>query len=85
MQMSLSTSGCESIRELQHNLCGSSDYARATGISILDKGYSPSSAADCLGIDLSAVCRYRSDCLCGGAVEQLEKCHQGYRGFGDSF
>ncbi len=84
MQISLSTSDRDTLRTLQRNLCGSSDYARVTCILMLDKGYSPSSTADCLGIDLSTVYRYRSAYLHGGAAELLENRHKGYWGLLDS-
>lgn len=84
MKIQLSTSEREKLRQLQRNLCGSSDYARVTCILMLDKGYTPSAISDCLGIDPSTVYRYRSSYLHGGAAELLENRHKGYWGLLDS-
>ena len=84
MQMTLSTSELEVLRRLQRNLAGSSDYARVTCILMLGKGNSPSFVADCLGIDVSTVYRYRTAYLHGGESELLENRHKGYWGLLDS-
>lgn len=80
MQINLSTSDLEVLRSLQRNLAGSSDYARVTCILMLAKGNSPSFVADCLGIDVSTVYRYKNAYLHGGESELLENRHKGYWG-----
>ena len=47
-------------------------------------GNSPSFVAECLGIDISTVYRYRSAYLHGGASELLENRHKGYWGLPES-
>ncbi len=84
MQIDLSPSELRSLRELQRNLSGSSDYARVTCILMLSMGNSPTFVADCLGIDGSTVYRYRNAYLHGGTGELLENPYKGYKGLLDS-
>jgi len=80
MQIELFTSDINTLRELQCNLAGSSDYAYVTCILMLGMGNSPSFVAECLGIDSSTVYRYRTAFLHGGVSELLENRHKGYWG-----
>ena len=80
MQIELSPSDLSTLRKLQRNLAGSSDYARVTCILMLSMGNSPSFVSACLGIDSSTVYRYRSAYLRGGIGELLENRHKGYWG-----
>ena len=84
MQIELSPSDIKTLRKLQRNLAGSSDYARVTCILMLGMGNPPSFVAECLGIDSSTIYRYRSAFLHGGVSEQLEDRHKGYWGLLDS-
>ena len=84
MQIELSTSDIDTLRKLQRNLAGSSDYARVTCILMLGMGTPPSFVAECLGIDSSTVYRYRSAFLHGGVGKLLENRHKGYWGLPDS-
>ena len=84
MELQLSTSEMEVLRNLQRNLAGSSDYARVTCILMLGMGNTPSFVASCLGIDASTVYRYRSAYLHGGTDKLLENRYKGYWGLLDS-
>lgn len=84
MKMRLTTSEREELRKLQHNLYGSSDYASATCILMLDTGYTLSAISDCLGISISTVYRYNSSYLHDGEGELLENRHKGYWGLFDN-
>jgi transposase len=84
MQLELSQSDIKTLRKLQRNLTGSSDYARVTCILMLYMGNSPSFISECLGIDSSTVYRYRGAFLSGGVGELLENRHKGYWGMLDS-
>ena len=59
---------------------GRSDYARVTCILMLSMGNTPIFVADCLGIDISTIYRYRSLYLEGGLDKLLENRYRGYQG-----
>jgi hypothetical protein len=61
-------------------LQGRLDYARVTCILMLSMGNTPIFVADCLGIDISTVYRYRSLYLEGGLDKLLENRYRGYQG-----
>ena len=80
MELTLSPTEIEELRKLQRNLQGRSDYARVTCILMLSMGNTPIFVADCLGIDISTIYRYRSLYLEGGLDKLLENRYRGYQG-----
>ena len=80
MELTLSPTEIEELRKLQCNLQGRSDYARVTCILMLSMGNTPIFVADCLGIDISTIYRYRSLYLEGGLDKLLENRYRGYQG-----
>ena len=80
MELALSPTEIEELRKLQRNLQGRSDYARVTCILMLSMGNTPIFVADCLGIDISTIYRYRSLYLEGGLDKLLENRYRGYQG-----
>ena len=80
MELTLSPTEIEELRKLQRNLQDRSDYARVTCILMLSMGNTPIFVADCLGIDISTIYRYRSLYLEGGLDKLLENRYRGYQG-----
>ena len=80
MELTLSPTEIEELRKLQRNLQGRLDYARVTCILMLSMGNTPIFVADCLGIDISTIYRYRSLYLEGGLDKLLENRYRGYQG-----
>ena len=80
MELTLSLTEIEELRKLQCNLQGRLDYARVTCILMLSMGNTPIFVADCLGIDISTIYRYRSLYLEGGLDKLLENRYRGYQG-----
>ena len=80
MELTLSLTEIEELRKLQRNLQGRLDYARVTCILMLSMGNTPIFVADCLGIDISTIYRYRSLYLEGGLDKLLENRYRGYQG-----
>ena len=67
------------MQQIQRNVTGT-DYVKVTGILMLNKGFTPSTVSESLGMDVSTVYRYASLYI-GGGVTALTAClYKGYRG-----
>ena len=79
MKIELTEDKLLELQQIQRNVTGA-DYVKVTGILMLNKGLTPRTVSESLGIDVSTVYRYAALYIGGGVTALTANSYKGYRG-----